>query len=126
MCSREVSDASLFQHMLIRVWVAWVQGPAVHGRTPFDRDHSDSCLLLSGIVSCPCTLDGGGACYRDTMAHVILPPVDIQTSSSIIKLMALNVLKLIVLLKRKVQTSFAHTQVVLNLYNLLSSAEHKR
>lgn len=44
-CSREVSDATLFQHMLIRVWVAQVQvqGQAVHGHTQFDRDHSDSC-----------------------------------------------------------------------------------
>lgn len=42
-CVQEVSDVTLFQHMLIRVWVAQVQGQAVHGHTQFDRDHSDSC-----------------------------------------------------------------------------------
>uniref|UniRef100_A0A8C1ZM07 Elongation factor RNA polymerase II n=1 Tax=Cyprinus carpio TaxID=7962 RepID=A0A8C1ZM07_CYPCA len=33
------------------------------------------------------------ACYRDALAHVILPPVDLQTLSSIINLLALNALK---------------------------------
>lgn len=68
------------------MWVARVQGPAVHGRTQFDGDCSDSCLLLSGIVPCPCALDGGRICYWDALARVILPPVDTQTSSGIVNL----------------------------------------